>query len=482
LNPQAVPASPGLLLGTVYMNELREECGLFGISLKKPSYETLNDLYLGLFAVQHRGQESCGIAYAHKGSIEVLKSQGLVSNGLFESLPVDVESSCGIGHVRYSTTGESNLVNAQPFLFNCNKGKVAIAHNGNIPNSMPIKERLIQAGSIFQTTSDSEILIHLLSRIPGDDFETALISALSQLSGAFSFLIMHHDTLYALRDPSGFRPLVYGKLSDGYVFSSETNALDLIQAEYVDEVEPGEMVICRKGKIERKKYAVSQKRHQCVFELIYFSRPDSTVFSEHVHEVRIKMGASLARLRKSDPDIVIAVPDSGNSAALGFSRESGVPLEFGLIRNHYTGRTFIRPGQNARASTVKIKLNPVRSVIEGKSVAVIDDSLVRGTTSKKIVRMLRDVGAKEIHMYLSSPGITHSCYFGIDTPTREELISSHSTPDEIAEIIGADSVTFLPISDLRDCLTAPNDFCYACFNGNYPLPVGKESENIFSKN
>lgn len=455
---------------------LKEECGIFGISLKEPNKDIINDLYLGLFALQHRGQESCGLAYRSESSIKLLIRQGLVSGNFFKSLPMNASSSVGIGHVRYSTCGASNLVNAQPFVFTCNKGEVAIAHNGNIPNALRIREELIQSGSIFQTTSDSEILVHLLAKIPGNDFSNSLITSLQKLKGAYSMLMIFEDQLIAFRDPFGFRPLCYGKIDEGYVFASETNALDLVGAEYIADVEPGEIIFCKNGKLEKKRFAESKKITQCVFELIYFSRPDSRVFNESVHEVRIKMGEKLANRRKKDHDLVIAVPDSGNSAALGFSRASGIHFDFGLIRNHYTGRTFIKPGQSKRIESVKIKLNPINTVIKDKSIAVIDDSLVRGTTSSKIVKMLKNAGAKEVHFYLSSPGIKYSCFFGIDTPTREELISANLEPHEVAKKIGAESVTFLSIEDMKECYNDPSKYCYACFNGDYPLPISDDDK------
>lgn len=450
-------------------DKLNEECGIFGISINDKNNDMIGNLYLGLFALQHRGQESCGIAYDMDGDIELLTRQGLLSGNFFKSMPFGAHSKVGIGHVRYSTCGASNLVNAQPLVFNCNKGKIAIAHNGNIPNADVTRNELIQSGSIFQTSSDSEILIHLLARTPVKDFEKALTSALTQLNGAFAMLMLHRDTLIAFRDPLGFRPLCYGKINNGYVFASETNALDLVGAKYVDDVAPGEIIFCRNGEIVKKRYAIPEKVAQCVFELIYFARPDSSVFKESVHEVRLKMGEKLAQMRTCDPDIVIAIPDSGNSAALGFSRASNIPFEFGIIRNHYTGRTFIKPGQNKRKESVRIKLNPIKSIIKGKSLAVVDDSLVRGTTATKIVGMLREAGAKEVHLFLSSPEIISSCYYGIDTPTKEELISSKNNPEEIAKIIGADSVTFLKVEALKECLSDPDNYCYACFNGNYPI-------------
>jgi amidophosphoribosyltransferase len=451
--------------------ELNEECGIFGISLKNKSSDLIKDLYLGIFALQHRGQESCGIAYKNDDSIEVVKSKGLVAGEFFETLPHDIHTSSGIGHVRYSTCGGSNIVNAQPLIFKCNKGEIAIAHNGNIPNSEMIKNDLIQTGSIFQTLSDSEILVHLMSRIPGNNFQASLLNALNQINGAYSMLMLHEDALIAFRDPRGFRPLSYGEVDNGYIFASETNALDLIGAKNICDVLPGEIIFCKAGEIEKKKFTIVEKLQQCVFELIYFSRPDSIVFGESVYDARIKMGEKLSVINKYKVDVVVSIPDSGNSAALGFSKHSGLPFDFGMIRNHYTGRTFIRPDQSKRIEGVKIKLNPIKSVINGKSIAVVDDSLVRGTTSKQIVQMFRDAGAREVHLFFSSPEIKHSCYFGIDTPTDAELMSSKYKPKELAKEIGADSVDFLDINDLKACLKKPGDFCYACFNGDYCMDV-----------
>lgn len=457
------------------MEELREECGVFGIQLKKSNNEIIKNLYFGLFALQHRGQESAGIAFIKDNKIEVLKSKGLVAGDFFGTLPFDVSSKTGIGHVRYSTCGESNLLNAQPFTFNCNKGEIAIAHNGNIPSSNKMKNELIEKGSIFQTTSDSEILIHLLSRNNGTDFDKSLIMSLNELNGAYAMLMIHDETLIAFRDKFGYRPLCYGEIDGGYVFASETNAMDLVGAKNIKEVEPGEIVFCKNGEITKTRFVQAKKLNQCVFELIYFARPDSFVFGESVHVTRLKMGAKLSKLNKNKIDIVISVPDSGNSAALGFSKESNVDFDYGLIRNHYTGRTFIKPEQKVRTESVKIKLNPIKSVIEGKSVAVVDDSLVRGTTSRKIVNMLKEAGAKEVHLFLSSPEIKHSCFFGINTPTEKELISSRFDPIEIAKELGADSVTFIGIKELRECLSEPDKFCYACFDGNYAIDINDES-------
>ncbi len=451
------------------MFDINEKCGIFGMTLNNPSDQLIYNIHLGLFALQHRGQESCGLAYSDSNKIEVIKARGLVSGDFFKMIPTGVNTTSAIGHVRYATCGESNLVNAQPLVFTSNKGQLAIAHNGNIPNSETIREEMIRAGSIFQTSSDTEILIHLMSGVPGDNFEDSLVKSLSKLKGAYSMLMLNNGIVYAFRDINGFRPLSYGEIDGGFVFASETTALDLIGAKNVVDIKPGEMVIAKGTSIEKKQFAVEGASKQCVFELIYFSRPDSIVFGESVHQVRLRMGAILSKLIDKKIDIVIPVPDSGNSAALGFSAASGVPFDFGLIRNHYTGRTFIKPGQNKRKESVRIKLNPIRSVIERKVLAVIDDSLVRGTTSSKIVQILKEAGAKEVHLFLSSPEIKYSCYYGIDTPSRDELISSSNSPEKISKIIGADSVSFMPVEKLRECLGEPNKFCYACFNGDYPI-------------
>ncbi len=453
------------------MFDIEEKCGIFGMTLDNPSDQTIYNIHLGLFALQHRGQESCGLAYSDGDHIEVIKAKGLVSGDFYKMIPSGVSTKTAIGHVRYSTSGGSNLVNAQPLVFTSNKGELAIAHNGNIPRSELIKNEMIKAGSIFQTTSDTEILIHSMSMKQETDFETALISSLKTLKGAYSILMINKEKIYCFRDVNGFRPLSYGEIDGGMVFASETTALDLIGAKNVKEVNPGELIIAKGREVTVKQYATAENIRQCVFELIYFSRPDSIVFGESVHQVRLKMGAELSHLINKKIDMVLPVPDSGNSAALGFSAESGITFDFGLIRNHYTGRTFIKPGQNKRKESVRIKLNPIRSVIEGKVLAVIDDSLVRGTTSSKIVQILKEAGAKEVHMFLTSPEIKYSCFYGIDTPSREELISSANSPAQIAGIIGADSVSFLPVSKLKSCLKNPSDFCYACFTGDYPTEV-----------
>ena len=453
-------------------DDLHEECGVFGISMESDSQDIIKNLYLGLFALQHRGQETCGIAYYKDNAIKTLKCEGLVSGEFFEKLPLGDQSCAGIGHVLYPAGGNSGIKSAQPLFFHCNKGEMAIAHNGNIPLANKIKTDLIKSGSIFQTTSDAEILVHMMSRIQGEDFDTALVDSLAKIRGAYSMVILHDDEIVAFRDPNGFHPLSYAQIPGGIVFSSETNAFDLLKATNWIDIEPGEVVFCKRGKIVKKqRFADKGRVAQCVFELVYFARPDSVVFGESVQQARARMGAMLARRMKVKPDIVISVPDSGNSAAIGFANEAKIPFEMGLIRNHYTGRTFIKPKQELRMEAVRIKLNPVKAIINGKSVAVVDDSLVRGTTSMQIIKMLRDAGAKEVHLFLSSPEIHHCCFYGVDTGTLEELISTKKTPAEIAEFIGADTVNFLALEDLKACLAKPDEYCYACFDGDYPTEV-----------
>jgi len=381
-------------------------------------------------------------------------------------------SRVGIGHVRYSTQGGNKIENAQPFCITCNKGQIAFGHNGNISNSDDLRATLFDAGSIFQSTSDTELILHLLSRSRKKNFREALLEVLPLLQGAYSGVFIHEDTLVAVRDPMGFRPLVMGKSLDMTVFASETCALDTLGISTHEEVAPGEIIMVKDGHItERFTWPSEIKKGHCIFELIYFARPDSTVFGYSVHMLRKKMGAALAAIDNCRTDIVIPVPDSGNSAALGFSVASGTQLEYGLTRNHYSGRTFIQPTPQMREFAVRLKLHPIKRAVTGKKMTVIDDSLVRGTTSKILITLLREAGAKEIHLRLCSPEIKHPCFFGIDIPTPTELISNRMTPQQIAESIGADSVQFLSVESLRACVDNPNDFCYGCFSGDYPCPV-----------
>ena len=386
-------------------------------------------------------------------------------------LHLDRQSNIGIGHVRYSTKGGNRIENAQPIQVVCNKGQIAIAHNGTLSNAEELKNRVFSDGAIFQSTNDTEIILHLISKSREKTFKAALFKTLSELEGAYSLVIMKDDSLIAVRDPMGFRPLYMGTKNEMTVFASETCALDILQVEDYREVEPGEIITVDKTGVKSEFFAESKKKSQCVFELIYFARPDSSVFSKSVHVKRKRMGAALAEVETVKGDIVMSVPDSGNCAALGYAEKSGLPLEYGLSRNHYAGRSFIMPTKEQRELMVRMKLNPVKEVVKDKKIILVDDSLVRGTTSKLIVKMLREAGAREVHIRLSSPEIKNPCYFGIDIPTREELISNHMSPQQIADHIGADSVFFLPVDKLRECLSNPDDFCYACFTGNYPVKI-----------
>jgi amidophosphoribosyltransferase len=432
-------------------------------------------LFYGLFSLQHRGQESAGIAYHRHGRIVSYRDVGMVANALSHYLEESHPSRVGIGHVRYSTHGTNKLENAQPIVVSCNKGEISLAHNGNISNSDELTRGLIDGGSIFQSTTDTELLLHLLARSPRADFREALVECLGLVEGAYCFLMLHDDTLVAVRDPLGFRPLVVGRRDGMAMVASETCALGLFQPEEIREVEPGEMLEVSGTRIRSSRLpappVTPARRAHCIFELIYFARPDSEVFGHSVHLVRKKMGAMIARDDPTPGDIVIPVPDSGSSAALGYAAASGVELEHGLTRNHYMGRTFIQPTPALRELGVRMKLHPVRQAIAGRRVTVIDDSLVRGTTSRQMVRLLREAGAREVHLRLSSPPLRFPCFFGIDIPTREELIANRLDVDGIAREVGADSVRFLSLEALRGCVARPEDYCTACFSGEYPCPV-----------
>ncbi|MGA2766521.1 MAG: amidophosphoribosyltransferase [Spirochaetia bacterium] len=453
-------------------DSLRHHCGVVGIS-SRDEFNLPEQLFYGLFSLQHRGQESAGLAYYRNGKITSYRDVGMVSQALAHYLTESHLSRVGIGHVRYSTHGTDKLENAQPIVVSCSKGEIALAHNGNISNSDELQRRLIAEGSIFQSTTDTELLLHMIARSSKASFHEALLECLGQIEGAYCFLMMHEDTLVAVRDPYGFRPLVMGTREGQVIFSSETCALDMFQAREVREVAPGEIITVQGTKVhsEMLPHAPAPHRAHCIFELIYFARPDSDVFAHSVHMVRKKMGELLARGDDVKADIVISVPDSGNSAALGYAAASGLPLEHGLTRNHYSGRTFIQPSAAMREFGVRMKLHPVREAIAGKRVVVVDDSLVRGTTSRQIVKLLRDGGAKEVHLRLSSPPIRYPCFFGIDIPTHDELIANRLDQEGIARELGADSVRYLSIEALRECVPNPGDFCYACFSGSYPLTV-----------
>ena len=462
-------------LTPVLDDHFRDHCGLFGI-YGHPEAARL--AYLGLYALQHRGQESAGIVASDGQTMRLQKAMGLV-NDVFNDARLDgLVGDRAMGHVRYSTAGDTVAANAQPILIECHRGPIALGHNGNIVNAGILRHELEAAGSIFQSTSDTEVILHLYARSHRETLEDAIAASLSKVMGAFSLLFLTPDSMVAARDPWGFRPLVIGRLEGAYVVSSETCALDLIDAEYVREVEPGELVVIDRNGLRSFHPFPPEPVRQCVFELIYFARPDSQVFGSNVLGTRQRLGRQLARESPADADIVVPVPDSGMGAALGYSEESGLPFQWGLIRNHYVGRTFIEPKQSIRSFGVKIKLNPVRTVLEGKRVVLIDDSIVRGTTSRKIVGMVRDAGAREVHLRISSPPTMGPCYYGIDTPSRSELIASTRSVEDIRTSVGADSLAYLSHEGLLAAVGDPagNRHCTACFSGKYPVAVSQTED------
>ncbi|GAB4543344.1 MAG: amidophosphoribosyltransferase [Thermodesulfovibrionia bacterium] len=451
-----------------FYDKFHDECGVFGV-YGHP--EAANLTYLGLHALQHRGQEGAGICSSDGKNLYIEKSMGLVADIFTEKRLKRLSGEIAIGHNRYSTTGSSMLKNVQPIMVNFSLGSLAIAHNGNLVNALELKGELEDKGAIFQSTSDSEVIVHLIATSRQGGLEERIIDSLGKLYGAFSLLIMNEDRLIAVRDPYGFRPLSIGRFDGAYVIASETCAFDLIGATYIRDVEPGEMVIISSNGIDSMRVLHSPRRASCIFEFIYFSRPDSYIFGyQNVNAVRKALGRRLAIEMPIDADLVIPVPDSGVPAALGYSEQSGIPFDFGLIRNHYVGRTFIEPRQSIRHFGVKLKLNPVRRLLEGKRVIVVDDSIVRGTTSKKIVKMLKEVGgAKEVHLRISSPPTIGPCFYGIDTPTRKELIASTHSIEEIRKYITSDSLGYLSLEGLLSTAPDSNQYCTACFDNNYPV-------------
>jgi amidophosphoribosyltransferase len=453
-------------------DKFHDECAVMGI-YGHP--EAANMAYLGLYALQHRGQESCGIVTSDGKGLISHRQMGLVADAFKEDVIKRLEGHNAIGHNRYSTQGQSHLKNAQPFVVEYSQGPIAIAHNGNLVNGTLLRNELEQAGSIFQSTSDTEVIIHLIATSKEPTLMGRIVEALSRCRGAYSLQFLTLDKLIAARDPYGFRPLVLGRFPEGknrgaYVFASETCALDLIEAEYVRDVEPGEIVTIGPDGLESLKPFPPVPHAKCIFEFIYFARPDSKLFGHNVYQVRKSLGRQLARESGIDADLVTPVPDSGVPAAMGFAEESKIPLEFGLIRNHYVGRTFIEPQQTIRNFGVKIKLNAQRDVLQGKRVIVVDDSIVRGTTSRKIIRMLRDAGAREVHLRISSPATTGPCYYGIDTPTRGELIASANSVEEIRRFVEADTLAYLSNDGMYTYFDGDKKgFCDACFTGNYPV-------------
>ena len=449
----------------------KEECGIYGVY--SPTEDVSEMTYLGLFALQHRGQESAGIALTDGDWIDVKKGMGLVSEVFREQLPRLDNAKIAIGHVRYATTGFSLAANAQPLRVNYAGGALALAHNGDLTNAALIRRDLESKGTVFQTTIDTEVFVHLIARSQKPSVEERILEAVSVVRGAFCLSIMTEDKLIGVRDPQGFRPLCIGRTPDGgWVLSSETCALDVNGAEFVRDVLPGEMVVMDSDGLKSYRFSNGKDVASCIFEYIYFARPDSIIDGQSVHAARFEMGRVLARESGFRGDVVISVPDSGTTAATGFSYEAGIPFAEGLIKNRYIGRTFIQPTQKQRDAAVKLKLSPVRSVVAGKSVIMVDDSIVRGTTSGKIVRLLRNAGAREIHVCISSPPITDPCYYGIATSVRKGLISATKSVDEICSFIGADSLHFISIDGLRQCVSAlnPDHMCYACFNNKYPVP------------
>ena len=454
-------------------DRFHDECGLFGI-WNHP--EAANVAYLGLYALQHRGQESAGIAATDGINFHTEKAMGWVADVFSPERLRRLPGHRAIGHVRYSTAGSSNLRNAQPITANTARGPVAIAHNGNLTNAETLRRDMERDGAIFQSNSDTEVILHLLARAPVGPFEDQITHALGQVKGAYSLLILTPATMYAVRDPYGFRPLTIGRLGEGWVVASETCALDLMEARWERDVEPGEIVIVSDAGLSSIRPFPPAERLQCVFEYVYFARPDSILWGRNVHTVRKALGRQLAREHPVEADIVIPVPDSGTSAALGYSEESGTPYELGLIRNHYVGRTFIEPKAGIRHFGVKVKLNPMREMLEGKRIVVVDDSIVRGTTSRKIVKMIRSSGAREVHVRISSPPIQWPCYYGIDTPTRKELIASSHVPEEIRRYLAADSLGYLSLDGMLKATGAdPGHFCHACFTGNYRVGIEPEA-------
>jgi amidophosphoribosyltransferase len=456
-------------------DHFHDECGVFGV-FGHP--EAANLTYLGLYALQHRGQESAGIVSSDCHELHLHRAMGEVEEIFQPAVLAKLPGNAAIGHTRYSTAGDKALLNAQPIMIDCNKGKVALGHNGNLTNAAEWRRKLEHRGSIFQTNSDTEVIVHLIARSQARNLSGAIGDALNQVEGAYSLLLLTTDEMYAVRDPRGFRPLVLGKLpatdiaGEAWMVASETCAFDLLNAQYLREVEPGEMVRISKSGIESIRFAPSKPQQHCIFEHVYFSRPDSIIFGRSVNESREALGRRLAQEHPADADIVVPVPDSGVPAAVGYALESKIPFRMGLIRNHYIGRTFIEPSQAIRNFGVKLKLNPVRGLIEGKRVVLVDDSIVRGTTSRKIVRMVREAGAKEVHVRISCPPTISPCYYGVDTPTREELIASSNSPEQIRKFLGADSLGYVSMAGLR---RAVNDdegkFCTSCYTGVYPTDL-----------
>lgn len=448
----------------------RHYCGVFGVY--GPGMDVIRLTFYGLYALQHRGQESAGIAVADGWRIDLHKGMGLVPEVFNDRVMDDLCGHLAIGHVRYSTTGASHPINAQPLVFHYGRGQIGLAHNGNLTNTENLRRSLASEGAVFQTTTDSEVIVNLIARSGGRDLEEALVHCVREIKGAYSLVILAENQLLAVRDPYGFRPLCLGELENAVVVASESCALDTIGARFTRDVAPGEIVVLDRNGMNSIQAARRECRAHCVFEYIYFARADSCIDGFNVNRIRRRLGEQLARECPADADIVLPVPDSGIPAARGYADGAGIPLEEGLMKNRYIGRTFIQPSQHQRDLGVRLKLNPIREVLAGKRVVLVDDSLVRGTTSGKIVRMLREAGAREIHLRLSSPPITHPCYYGIDTSNRKELIAAQKDVEEIREFTGADTLAYLSLEGLLGAFgDYGRNFCTACFDGRYPVPV-----------
>lgn len=469
---------------------VKDHCGVFGI-YNHPDAARLT--YLGLFALQHRGEEAAGICTSDGDQLHLYKNQGHVGDVFHEDTFALLPGTSAIGHVRYSTTGSSSLVNAQPYKVEYSRGEVAVAHNGNLVNAQILRAELEAYGAIFGSTMDSEIFVHLMAHPSHRTVEDSVIDSVKKVQGAYSLLILTHKKLFAVRDPQGFRPLCYGKVGQSYVVASETCAFDLIEADFIRELAPGEVLVIdedgprsffpftykSKGVLALEGKEMQPQKAHCIFEHVYFARPDSTIFGDNVGAVREKLGRNLAKEHPAKADIVVPVPDSGNFAAMGFAKESGIPLGIGFIRNHYIGRTFISPTQASRLLKVKIKLNPIKENVEGKRVVVVDDSIVRGNTAKSRVRLLRRAGAKEVHMRISCPPHISPCFYGIDFPSKGELLANNNTMEEIKKFLDVDSIGYLSLDGMLTATTQPADnFCSACFTGKYPTPVSDEVDKL----
>lgn len=451
------------------LDKPRDECGVFAIYSPNSDVSALT--YYGLYALQHRGQESAGIAVSDGKKIKLYKNMGLVSEVFDEEVLARYTGKMAVGHVRYSTTGESSILNAQPLLFHYLQGQVALVHNGNLTNANHWRHNLQTTGSVFQTTSDTEVFVNLIARYSQNLIEEALMKCMIDLKGAYSLIVMTENKLVGVRDPFGIRPLCLGRLGcDGYILASETCALDVVGAEFIRDVEPGEIIVIDETGYNSIKVPTMGRHALCSFEYIYLARPDSIIDGKSVNLVRKRMGAILAQENKIEADLVVPVPDSGIVAAFGYAEGSGIPLAEGLMKNRYVGRTFIKPSQELRELSVRLKLNPIKPVIEGRDIILVDDSLVRGTTSKKLISLLKNAGAKKVHLVISSPPVLHPCYYGIDIVTREELIAAQNEIEGIRKYIGADSLTYLSLKGLQEALEEEK-FCQACFSGKYPVEI-----------